>query len=109
MQQQQSPLQSISDQAVKPGYSEAEGIDAGRGTDNSGFRANRPNTPEATDTGPRVAFKAQEGTAHLTGSSDMQGSWLTQLIGRATHMPNQYLCITFLVNRTCFAHSSTIC
>lgn len=86
IQQRQTSSQSGGDPAVKQGYSENSGFGAGQGVDQSGLRTNRPNTPEATDTASRVASKDQEGTAHLTGSSDgIKGSWLTQLIGKAIY------------------------
>lgn len=92
MQQHRPSLQSVGDSAIKQGYSETSGFDAGQGDDRSGFRANRPNTPEVTDTASRVASKDQEGTAHLTGSSDgIKGSWLTQLVGEATYNSKQRL------------------
>ena len=90
VQQNRSPLQSVGDPAVKPGYSESAGFDAGQGGGQAGFRASRPNTPDMTDTGSRLASKEQDGTAHLTGTADgMKGSWLTQLIGKATHKAQQ--------------------
>lgn len=91
IQQQRSPLQPVGDQAV--GHSESKGFDAGKDGDHSGLRGARPNTPEATEIGPRVPSKDQQGTAHLTGNLDdgMKGSWLTQLIGKAALM-KQTLC-----------------
>lgn len=90
VQQHRSPLQSVGDPAAKPGYSESAGIDAGQGGDQAVFRASRPNTPDVTDTGSRLASNGQEGTAHLTGTADgMKGSWLTQLVGKATHNAKQ--------------------
>ena len=89
-QQQRSPLQSVGDSTVKPGYSEPAGFDAGQGGDRTGYRASRPNTPDVTDTGSRLASKNQDGTADLTATSDgMKGSWLTQLIGKATNKEKQ--------------------
>ncbi|KAL3133562.1 hypothetical protein ABBQ38_007410 [Trebouxia sp. C0009 RCD-2024] len=82
IQQQDPPLQRVGNQAL--GQSDAEGFSAGKGDDDSGFRRNRPNTPEATETGANVASRDQQGTAHLTGNPNngMKGSWLTQLIAR---------------------------
>ena len=90
VQQHRSPLQSVGDLAVKPGYSDTAGFDAGQGGDHAGFRASRPTTPDVTDTSSRLASKDQEGTAHLSGTTDgMKGSWLTQLIGKTTHKAKQ--------------------
>lgn len=90
IQQHIPPLQRVGNQAV--GQSEAEGFGAGKGDDDSGFRRNRPNTPEATETGASLASRDQQGTAHLTGNPNdgMKGSWLTQLIGKATLTTQQY-------------------
>ena len=91
LQQDQSALQSVGDPAVKPGYSETAGFDAGQGD------ASRPSTPEATNTGSRLAAKDQEGTARPTGASDgVQESWLTQLIGKAIYV-HSTCCLQMLV------------
>ena len=84
VQQQGSTLQPVGNEAG--GHWKAEGFAAGKADDDSGFRRNRPNTPEVTETGANVTSRDQQGTAHLTGNPDdgMKGSWLTQLIGKAT-------------------------